>query len=216
MIILKTATQQPMRFEGIIKSWNDDRGFGFIEPAQGGQDIFVHIKAFNGLQGRPQPAQRVTFQVEVGPQGKKRAFDVELAQLPRKLASQTRKAGSAQWGTASLFALPAFLVVLLAGYVIGHPPRWALWVYLAVSTLTFVTYAIDKSAAKQGTWRTRESTLHWLALIGGWPGALVAQQLLRHKSSKAEFRAAFWATVALNIAAFIFLASPYGQTLPGL
>ncbi|RZI78674.1 MAG: cold shock domain-containing protein, partial [Rubrivivax sp.] len=49
-----------MRFDGIIKSWNDDRGFGFIEPAQGGQEIFVHIKAFKGLRGRPQPGQRLT------------------------------------------------------------------------------------------------------------------------------------------------------------
>jgi len=35
-----------MRIEGVIKSWNDERGFGFIEPTQGGQEIFVHVKAF--------------------------------------------------------------------------------------------------------------------------------------------------------------------------
>ena len=35
-----------MRFDGKLKSWNDDRGFGFIEPLQGGQEIFVHIKSF--------------------------------------------------------------------------------------------------------------------------------------------------------------------------
>ena len=208
---------QAMRFEGIIKSWNDDRGFGFIEPLQGGQNIFVHIKAFNGLQGRPQPAQHVTFQVEIGPQGNKRAFDVELARLPRKAASRTRKEGSAQWGTASLFALPAFLVVLVAGYVFGHPPRWALWGYLAASALTFAVYAFDKSAARQGTRRTPESTLHWLALVGGWPGALVAQQVLRHKSSKAGFRSVFWATVVLNVVAFVALASSsVGQWLASL
>jgi uncharacterized membrane protein YsdA (DUF1294 family) len=52
-----------------------------------------------------------------------------------------------------------------------------------------------------------------LGLIGGWPGAIVAQQLLRHKTSKASFRLAFWATVVLNIAAFLLLVSLQGRAL---
>jgi uncharacterized membrane protein YsdA (DUF1294 family) len=47
-----------------------------------------------------------------------------------------------------------------------------------------------------------------LALAGGWPGALLAQQVLRHKSTKREFRQVFWATVLLNVVGFIVLASP--------
>jgi len=65
-----------MRFEGIIKSWNDERGFGFIEPARGGEEIFVHIKAFMRSNGRPQVNQRVSFEVALGPQGKKSALNV--------------------------------------------------------------------------------------------------------------------------------------------
>ena len=57
-----------MRFEGTLKTWNDDRGFGFIEPTQGGQEIFVHITTFNSRTGRPQAGQRVTFEVELGPE----------------------------------------------------------------------------------------------------------------------------------------------------
>lgn len=202
-----------MRFEGIIKSWNDDRGFGFIEPTQGGQEIFVHVKAFSSLRERPRVAQRVTFQVEMGPQGKKRASNVELLRTRSRVPLRTRKDGPAQWGTASLFAIPAFLVVLFLGYALGHPPRWVPWAYLGISGMTFMAYAIDKSAARRGAWRTSEQTLHLMALSGGWPGALLAQQVLRHKSSKPEFRAVFWGTVVLNMAAFIFLASPYGQLL---
>ena len=41
-----------MRFEGNLKSWNDERGFGFIE-VRGGQDVFVHIKAFGNGEARP-------------------------------------------------------------------------------------------------------------------------------------------------------------------
>lgn len=202
-----------MQFDGIIKSWNDERGFGFIEPDQGGQEIFVHIKAFKDLRERPQANQRVRFQVELGPQGKKRAIKVEPLRVRQAAPVPVRRNGSAQWGTASLFALPLFAVVLFFGYFLGRPPRWVPWVYLSASVITFMVYAFDKSAAKRGAWRTSEQTLHLMALAGGWPGALVAQQVLRHKSSKSEFRAVFWCTVVLNIAAFFFLASPYARSL---
>jgi uncharacterized membrane protein YsdA (DUF1294 family) len=66
-----------------------------------------------------------------------------------------------------------------------------------------VAYAIDKSAAVSGRWRTPEQTLHLFSLAGGWPGALLAQQVLRHKTSKESFIAAFWLTVLLNAAAFV-------------
>lgn len=198
-----------MRFDGTIKSWNDERGFGFIEPTQGGQEIFVHVKAFRGLRERPQLNQRVSFQVELGPQGKKRAIHVELIRVAQASRPSARRNSPAQWGTATLFAIPAFGVVLLLGHVWGHPPRWLLWAYLGVSVLTFLAYAADKSAAQRGAWRTSEQTLHLLALAGGWPGALLAQQLLRHKSTKQEFRSVFWGTVCLNVAGFMFMASPY-------
>ena len=80
-----------------------------------------------------------------------------------------------------------------------------LLVYIAGSVITFLAYARDKSAARNNRWRTPESTLHLLSLIGGWPGALVAQRVLRHKSSKQPFRTVFWGTVLLNGAALIWV-----------
>ncbi|MNV63308.1 hypothetical protein D3C71_1558930 [compost metagenome] len=154
--------------------------------------------------------------MELGAQAKKRAINVELLQAPRKIAVKTQRAGSAPWGSASVLAIPFLLVVVSAGYFFGQPPLWVLGVYPALSALTFLAYALDKSAAQQGRWRTSENTLHLLALAGGWPGALVAQQVLRHKSSKAVFRAAFWCTVMFNLLAFVFLASPYGRSLTGV
>jgi len=76
--------------------------------------------------------------------------------------------------------------------------------------LTFVVYAQDKSAAKRGAWRTPESTLHFLALACGWPGALIAQETIRHKSKKQEFRLVFCLTVIINIGLFIWLHTPTG------
>lgn len=219
-------TPPAMRFEGTIKSWDDERGFGFIEPALGGDEVFVHIKAFTMsslVGGRPRVGQRVSFEVELGPKGKKRARLVALvsaAPKPSLSSSSSRRRSSsssstppAQWGTATLFAIPAFLVLALVVSVLWKPPAWLALVYAGLSVVTFVTYAMDKSAAVQGQWRTPESTLHTLSLAGGWPGALLAQQYLRHKSTKAPFRAVFWLTVLGNVAGFVWLASPYGQSL---
>jgi len=79
--------------------------------------------------------------------------------------------------------------------------------YIAASVITFVAYALDKRAARRGMWRTPEGTLHVLSLVGGWPGALVAQRVLHHKSRKGSFQALFWATVGLNCVVFAWLWS---------
>ncbi|RJG04747.1 DUF1294 domain-containing protein [Noviherbaspirillum cavernae] len=73
--------------------------------------------------------------------------------------------------------------------------------YLAASAAAFIAYALDKSAARNGRRRIRENTLHLFAILGGWPGALIAQRLLRHKSRKPSFQTAFRATVMLNCGA---------------
>lgn len=80
--------------------------------------------------------------------------------------------------------------------------------YVAASAVCFMAYAMDKSAARAGRRRIPERTLLLMALAGGWPGAVLAQQWLRHKSSKPSFRVRFHATVALNVGAFAWLASP--------
>jgi uncharacterized membrane protein YsdA (DUF1294 family) len=90
-------------------------------------------------------------------------------------------------------------------------------VYAGASVVAFAMYAADKSASKKNAWRISESALHAIGLVGGWPGALAAQQLLRHKTSKPSFRVAFWGTVVLNVAAFVFFASPLvDRVAPGL
>lgn len=70
--------------------------------------------------------------------------------------------------------------------------------YGCMSLLTYAVYALDKSAARRRRHRVPERTLHLLALFGGWPGALFAQQRLRHKSRKTVFLRLFWLTVLLN------------------
>ncbi len=73
-------------------------------------------------------------------------------------------------------------------------------------------YAKDKYAAKRDGWRTAESTLHTLSLLGGWPGAKIAQSFLRHKSKKIVFRITYWLTVIANCGLLYWLITPKGST----
>lgn len=201
-----------MRIEGTLKIWNDGRGFGFIEPLTGGQEIFVHIKAFVVRSGRPEVGQRLTFEVEMTTDGKKRAKLVEVVK-PKRQTAQSRNDNPAQWGTASLFAIPAFLLVFALAAAVWKVPGWVAGIYLGASVVCFVAYAVDKSAAAGDRRRVPEDTLLALGLVGGWPGAIVAQQTLRHKSNKASFRAKFWGTVIVNVVGFMALGSPLRTAL---
>ncbi|SFM91845.1 DUF1294 domain-containing protein [Rugamonas rubra] len=129
---------------------------------------------------------------------------------PRRQAARSGAAGASGSGSGSGSASYLAIVVLLVLYLIAtlqwRLSTWAAVAYGALSLVCFILYAIDKSAAVNGRWRTPESTLHLLALAGGWPGAILAQQWLRHKSSKLAFRIVFWCTVALNMGAFMWLA----------
>lgn len=86
------------------------------------------------------------------------------------------------------------------------------YIYLGLSVFTFIFYARDKRAAQKGAWRTSENTLHLLALFGGWPGALLAQNRLRHKSKKLPFKVVLWLTIAINCSALVCLFTPSGAT----
>ena len=110
-------------------------------------------------------------------------------------------------------AAGGFLGLMAVGAWSGNVPLPVLVACLVFSAASYIAYAIDKSAAQNQRWRTPESTLHLLALAGGWPGALVAQQVLRHKTKKASFRMVFWLTVVLNCALAGWLVSPAGSAL---
>lgn len=191
-----------MRFTGCLKTWNDERGFGFIEAAQGGQDVFVHIKAFPSGTGRPSVGQVLSFEVETGRDGKKKARAVQYPAHARPGRGRSVES-PAPWTPMRVLAIPMFAAVYAAVAI-----RWGLslpilFTYFGMSVVTVFAYAFDKSAAVSGQWRTQENTLHLLSLAGGWPGALLAQRLLRHKTNKRSFVFAFWVTVLLNVGAFV-------------
>lgn len=113
--------------------------------------------------------------------------------------------------TRALAVVGLFFIVLAATAFSRTLPLVVLGFYLVVSAITFLLYGLDKSSARLGRWRTRESTLHFFGLIGGWPGALVAQTVLRHKSRKQPFKTVFWFTAVLNCGALVWFYSPRGS-----
>lgn len=80
----------------------------------------------------------------------------------------------------------------------SHQLLLPLLLYLAFSLLTFAFYWHDKRSALRGERRIPEKTLHLLELFGGWPGALLAQQVFRHKTRKWSFQLLFWLIVLLH------------------
>jgi uncharacterized membrane protein YsdA (DUF1294 family) len=107
-----------------------------------------------------------------------------------------------------ILALLVFAVVFAGAVHLWAMPPLVGALYLIASVTCFAMYAADKAAAQAGRWRTSENTLLLLGLACGWPGAIVAQQMLRHKSNKQSFKSRFWVTVLLNVAVFVYLASP--------
>jgi uncharacterized membrane protein YsdA (DUF1294 family) len=95
----------------------------------------------------------------------------------------------------------------------GSTPAAIPYALTIASVVAFVLYGLDKLAAKRGWQRVPEARLHLLEVLGGWPGALLAQQLFRHKSSKPAFQKTFWILVLLNCLVLAWLHSPDGREL---
>ncbi len=99
----------------------------------------------------------------------------------------------------SWIVLLVFVVAFAAMVVVLETPRWLTAVYGVMSVIAFFAYGFDKAAALRGGQRVSEQTLLTLGFAGGWPGALVAQQIFRHKTRKRSFRKRFWARVVVNV-----------------
>ncbi len=188
-----------MRMKGKLIRWDAAKAFGFITPNGGGKDVFVHKKAFANRGRQPQIDDVITFSISQDPQGRYCAVKATFA--GEKIKAQTKNGIS----KFSIYLAIIFLGAIVAAALLKQLPQNLVIGYLILSLLTFFIYASDKAKAKRGDWRTPESTLHFLALIGGWPGAALAQQLLRHKSKKQPFRAIFWLSVLINIVALGWL-----------
>jgi uncharacterized membrane protein YsdA (DUF1294 family)/cold shock CspA family protein len=185
------------RQKGKLIAWQDDRGFGFIKSPNGGKEVFLHISTLQTGSRRPKVGDIIYYDLIVNQKGKLRAKNSSIEEVV--LQSTNKK--------IYYFSI-VFLASLLPIYgaidflvKTGNPI--AILLYTVMSPLTFILYADDKSRAVKGTRRVSEKTLHTFELFGGWIGAGIAQQMLRHKSSKKSYQMNFWFIVSFHLLAWV-------------
>ena len=195
------------RVDGTLLSWNSERGFGFIAPTDGGSNVFVHIKAFPKGASAPRIGDELSFELETAEDGRMRATRVRAA---RRGEAQPYRGGRApsRAGAFEYLAIVAFVALYVVVDRAWAVPLWVGGLYLVTSVLSFLVYRADKAAAVTRSSRIPERSLLLLGLVGGWPGAIVGQQILRHKTRKLRFRYLFWSCVFFNVLGFLVLTSP--------
>ena len=212
-----------MEQAGVLQSWNDDKGFGFIQPDNGSARVFVHISAVRG-ERRPELGDKVLFVPGKDRDGRPRAEHMRGAGLAidrppiRRKPRATRQAAKAQPRPTTapraraqrfprildvrfkLSVLAVLMTLPLVGAwgMLGEGGAWALLAYVLASVASFLMFWSDKNSAQKGQWRTPENTLHAAELLGGWPGTLIAQQVFRHKTRKISYLLALWLIIAVH------------------
>ncbi|MDX2370317.1 MAG: DUF1294 domain-containing protein [Colwellia sp.] len=191
--------------KGKLIKWNPDRAFGFIAPNGGGEHVFIHKTALSNRKRTPKINDVITFSITKDNNGRYCASEATFSgeKFKKKSANKVSK--------FSIYLSVLFLTGITTAYFMGQFPQIILLGYYCISVITIFAYAFDKSKAQRGAWRTSENTLHLFSFLGGWPGAAIAQQLLRHKSQKQAFRNVFWLTVAVNSSALLWLLSSEGN-----
>ncbi|MCU0754895.1 MAG: cold shock and DUF1294 domain-containing protein [Xanthomonadales bacterium] len=188
-----------MRLAGRITDWNDAQGFGFVVPNGGGDRAFVHIKAFQRGSRRPAIGDLISYLPSSDARGRLQATEIRHAGQP----IETPRAPPAR-GLSAVIGVGALLVVVLLA-VLRVVPLMMAGGIAGLSLWCFVVYGLDKRAARHGNPRVSERRLHLLSLVGGWPGALIAQSVFRHKTIKQPFQTVFWTTVVLNVVGLAWL-----------
>ncbi|CAM3603429.1 cold shock and DUF1294 domain-containing protein [Parendozoicomonas haliclonae] len=196
-----------MKVEGTLRRWDEDKGFGFIRPNGGNRDVFVHIKSCQSKLNAEHVGETVSFGIGKDKEGRVCAIDVRLTQASthkkaqKQARSQSPKSMPKNW--LALILGIGFIAFIGYAVFINRYPLEMLYLIGGASVISFLLYAKDKWSAQQGNWRTPENTLHLFSILGGWPGAALAQTLFNHKTTKQSFRAMFWVTVVAH-GSFVF------------
>jgi uncharacterized membrane protein YsdA (DUF1294 family)/cold shock CspA family protein len=165
-----------------IAEWNHEKGYGFLQVGKG--RLFLHRRDFAEHHKRPAVGDVIRFLPGQDAQG-------------RTCATKAVHVNDGGRITPLAIVLLACLLVLpaIALHRHGADWRWAGAVVLVMGTISYGCYALDKGRARKKAWRISENGLHLTELLGGWPGAFLAQRRLRHKCSKKSYQFVFWLIV---------------------
>lgn len=198
-----------MRQQGKLIDWYDARGYGWVIGHGDTRKVFVHVSEFVDGQRRPVQGDALIYDVIPGKGGSLAAINIVLPETLRQ-ERMVEKDGRGRDRQAYLIA-GAALGMLVVTTAMGKISLGVLAWYVLTSGIAFLTYAADKRAAVDRRRRIPEDQLQAIALLGGWPGALVAQRRFRHKSAKRSFQAILWLMVFVNVAVLVFFLTPPGQ-----
>lgn len=204
---LPAGSENRKERSGQVVDWNDARGFGFIEAPDVHGRVFFHIKDFDTAFGRPLVGDKVVYELTEGRDGRPAGHLVRFAdtvtvrrQAPMRVT--VRIVGSLMLATAVVCCVVA-----------GRAPIWLPACYLGAGIVSFAAYWVDKRRAERGEWRIAEATLHFIDVVFGIAGGLLAQGILRHKSSKLSFATMSALIFVLHMAALLaLLADIYALT----
>jgi len=197
-------------YEGIIKSWEVDEGVGLIQPYGGGNDITIHISDLKNSQYKPKRGDTICFKVIADKDGTLKAYDAFIY-VPEKKQQQpqnkpvikktTKKSKSKenQFGLFCKYVIASLPFIFSVDLIIQKMIILPFFVYAMMSLLTFFVYAIDETKAHKRKWRTPENIFHWLEFLGGWPGALMTQHVIRHKNRERSYQLILWLTVIVHL-----------------
>jgi uncharacterized membrane protein YsdA (DUF1294 family)/cold shock CspA family protein len=187
-----------MRVKGKIVQWKGDKGFGFIEVNNGNSEVFFHQNCLLYQVKKPNVGDEVSFEIATNQEGKRRAERILFRgeRDPRRI---DRTVDIVCLAVSSLFLTGIGALV----YYKKLDPI-VLICYWTISAVALFLYWHDKVKSKNDQRRIPENKLHFYSLIGGWPGALIAQRIFHHKSRKKSFLLKYWLTVSLNISLLIF------------
>lgn len=203
------AERQAVRHQGEVVEWSDEKRCGFIRlRGAAPEDPLVFVGAFSMASGKmPVLGSTLVFElVQLPPTAKNRRLRTLLRAENATFPGETAPPGPS-YETERIMSILG-VAYLAALSCIGLYETSTLLIPVSASALSaaaFLSYGLDKWFARRNMWRTSESFLHLLAVAGGWPGAAISQRLWRHKTRKASFRAAFFLTVLLNVAATVIV-----------
>lgn len=202
------------RLSGIVSYWRDDKGFGFVSIGNA-ERLFFHIRDFTVPPSqRPQQGDKLSFQLGIDKQQRSYAVAIRLEEaavtsvkaIPISGPNFAQAQQQARYFRYVFFVL--LLLSLLAGSFVFTVPLF----YLEASLFTYWLYQIDKKLAASGQHsRLPEESLQMFSLIGGWPGALLAQKRLHHKLHKAPFQREFRFVIYGNSCFLLWLLSEPGS-----
>ncbi|USD35231.1 MULTISPECIES: DUF1294 domain-containing protein [Vibrio] len=184
-----------MAIQGTISEWHDSKGYGYISVDDQEAQIKFHLFDLEAYGHPPRISERVQFRLAKDAHGGIRAVNIERQVVLNFTLS---------------IAIWFFSTLVASVFLLDYPPL-SFVLYITLSTIAYMVYALDKHALHTGGWRVPSVTFHIINVFGGWPGALLAQSVLHHKYSDIGFKSLFWVTLLANFTLFCWTLTEEGM-----